>query len=261
MFPVCEFVKTKAFEFPPLSHWSHSFAVGIIVCFVFCVIWFLYFYIFAFCIYADKGLWLCFPQSSIPLYQGTLETAWHWGLNSQQSLWNTKATVQIRRYKYKCTNNTDTMTFWNNPHLCRTLEIACHWPQRSIFMSSEDSWLSTSSLSKSRWPIVTRSDQKTNCDGDCHVRIPGPVTAVAPNHVLWWKLLLLETTLKVKSWLLRCPPDNMLGEGAVNVEGGGGGGGWRKRFNYTRESDLLVSADMVIAQSQKYKYKYNNKYK
>ena len=57
----------------------------------------------------------------------------------------------------------------------------------------------------------------------------------------------------------------MLGEGAVNVEGGGGGGGWRKRFNYTRESDLLVSADMVIAQNQKYKYKYkcndNNKYK
>ena len=55
----------------------------------------------------------------------------------------------------------------------------------------------------------------------------------------------------------------MLGEGAVNVEGGGGGGGWRKRFNYTRESDLLVSADMVIAQIQKYKYKckYNNKYK
>ena len=58
----------------------------------------------------------------------------------------------------------------------------------------------------------------------------------------------------------------MLGEGAVNVEGGGGGG-WRKRFNYTRESDLLVSADMVIAQIQKYKYKkqykckYNNKYK
>ena len=57
----------------------------------------------------------------------------------------------------------------------------------------------------------------------------------------------------------------MLGEGAVNVEGGGGG--WRKRFNYTRESDLLVSADMVIAQIQKYKYKYkykckyNNNYK
>ena len=49
----------------------------------------------------------------------------------------------------------------------------------------------------------------------------------------------------------------MLGEGAVNVEGGGGGGGWRKRFNYTRESDLLVSADMVIAQIQKYKYKKN----
>ena len=47
----------------------------------------------------------------------------------------------------------------------------------------------------------------------------------------------------------------MLGEGAVNVEGGGGGGGWRKRFNYTRESDLLVSADMVIAQIQKYNYK------
>ena len=59
----------------------------------------------------------------------------------------------------------------------------------------------------------------------------------------------------------------MLGEGAVNVEGGGGGGGWRKRFNYTRESDLLVSADMVIAQNLNYKYKYkykckySNKYK
>ena len=53
----------------------------------------------------------------------------------------------------------------------------------------------------------------------------------------------------------------MLGEGAVNVEGGGGGGGWRKRFNYTRESDLLVSADMVIAQNRKYKYKYKYKYK
>ena len=47
----------------------------------------------------------------------------------------------------------------------------------------------------------------------------------------------------------------MLGEGAVNVEGGGGG--WRKRFNYTRESDLLVSADMVIAQIQNRKYKKN----
>ena len=131
-------------------------------------------------------------------------------------------------------------------------EIACHWPQRSIFRPSEDSWLS-SSLSKSQWPIVTRSDQKTNCDGSCHVKLPGQVTAIVPNHALWWKLPQLETTLKVKSWHLRCPPDNMLGEGAVNVEGGGGGGGWRKRFNYTRESDLLVSADMVIAQIQKYK--------
>ena len=96
---------------------------------VFCVIWFLYFVSFnfcistsfAFCIYADKGLWLCFPPSSIPLYQGTQETACHWGLNSQQSLWNTKTTAQIRRYKYNCTN---IHIHWPikicNYHLCRT---------------------------------------------------------------------------------------------------------------------------------------------
>ena len=39
----------------------------------------------------------------------------------------------------------------------------------------------------------------------------------------------------------------MLGEGVANVEGGGG---WRKRFNYTRESDILMageSSDMLRA--------------
>ena len=39
----------------------------------------------------------------------------------------------------------------------------------------------------------------------------------------------------------------MLGEGVANVEGGGG---WRKRFNYTRESDILLageSSDMLRA--------------
>ena len=39
----------------------------------------------------------------------------------------------------------------------------------------------------------------------------------------------------------------MLGEGVANVEGGGG---WRKRFNYTRESDMLMageSSDMLRA--------------
>ena len=39
----------------------------------------------------------------------------------------------------------------------------------------------------------------------------------------------------------------MLGEGVANVEGGGG---WRKRFNYTRESDILMgreSSDMLMA--------------
>ena len=43
----------------------------------------------------------------------------------------------------------------------------------------------------------------------------------------------------------------MLGEGLANVDSGhGGGGGWRKRFNYTRESDLLMekeSPDMLMA--------------
>ena len=37
----------------------------------------------------------------------------------------------------------------------------------------------------------------------------------------------------------------MLGEGVANVEGGGGG--WRKRFNYRRESEMLVSSDMLMA--------------
>ena len=39
----------------------------------------------------------------------------------------------------------------------------------------------------------------------------------------------------------------MLGEGVANVEGGGG---WRKRFNYKRESDMLMareSSDMLMA--------------
>ena len=39
----------------------------------------------------------------------------------------------------------------------------------------------------------------------------------------------------------------MLGEGVANVEGGGG---WRKRFNYTRESDIPMgreSSDMLMA--------------
>ena len=39
----------------------------------------------------------------------------------------------------------------------------------------------------------------------------------------------------------------MLGEGVANVEGGGG---WRKRFNYTRESDMMMageSSDMLRA--------------
>ena len=39
----------------------------------------------------------------------------------------------------------------------------------------------------------------------------------------------------------------MLGEGVGSVEGGGG---WRKRFNYTRESDILMgreSSDMLMA--------------
>ena len=42
----------------------------------------------------------------------------------------------------------------------------------------------------------------------------------------------------------------MLGEGLANVDSGHGGGGWRKRFNYTRESDLLMekeSPDMLMA--------------
>ena len=37
----------------------------------------------------------------------------------------------------------------------------------------------------------------------------------------------------------------MLGEGVANVESGGGGG-WRKRFNYTRESDKLMDSDMLM---------------
>ena len=36
----------------------------------------------------------------------------------------------------------------------------------------------------------------------------------------------------------------MLGEGVANVESGGGG--WRKRFNYTRESDKLMDSDMLM---------------
>ena len=46
MFPVCELVQSKGFDFPLLDHWSHSFAVGIIVCFVFCVILYYFFVVF-----------------------------------------------------------------------------------------------------------------------------------------------------------------------------------------------------------------------
>ena len=45
--------------------------------------------------------------------------------------------------------------------------------------------------------------------------------------------------------VIKCPPE-MLGEGIANVESGGGGGGWRKRFNYTRESDKLMDSDMLM---------------